>query len=507
MKIKIKNKIIISAFILTIAGLLTRVLGFVHRIFMTNIIGAEGIGLYQLVFPIYSLAWAITCAGFTTAVSKLAAAAKAKREYEKMKSFMVYAVLITGLLAVILSMGLFFSAELIANYIFNEPRIALGLKTLSFAIPFMAMGSSLRGYFFGIQEAKIPAISQIIEQIMRMFLIYVLSRVYFGSIETAVALAVAGIAAGEVVSFLYVFFAYKDKYGTKANTERTAKKHFRKSRNKDSYNKRKVDKAVLTTLLAMSVPLGLSRISGSLLSTVENILIPSRLELYGIENAVEEFGKLTGMAMPLIQFPSAVLMALSISLVPAISEASELKNYNQINEAVKKTMLFSMVIGIGAAAGFILFGDTIGKLIYSYDLSHILKPIGFLVPFIYANMLLMGILNGLGLQGFIFKNSLVYSIISIAGVYFLIPRIGILGYIIAIGVGSVLLFCLNLNKIHKIANLKIDFLNWAIKPLFAVFIAAGVLGFVEGFILRVLVFGVVYLGMVYGFLKNQLQLR
>jgi len=484
--IKIKNKIIISAFILTIAGLLTRVLGFVHRIFMTNIVGAEGMGLYQLVFPVYSLAWAITCAGFTTAVSKLSAAAKAKKDYASMRSYMVFAVLITGALSIALSIGLYFSAELIANYIFNEPRIELGLRTLSFAIPFMAMGSSLRGYFFGIQEAKVPAISQIIEQIIRMFSIYVISLVYLGGLERAVAVAVLGIAAGELVSFLYVFFAYKDKSKSKKKI------------------KAKNNKIILTTLLAMAIPLGLSRIVNSLLSTVENILIPRRLGLYGIENAIEEFGKLTGMAMPLIMFPSAVLMALSISLVPAISSSAELEDYKGINEAVKKTILFSMVIGIGAGAGFILFGDTLGKLVYNYDLSHILQPVGFIIPFLYTNMLLMGILNGLGLQGFIFKNSLLYSIIAICGVYFLIPYIGILGYILAIGTASLLIFCLYIYKIHKIAKLKIDVLNWFIKPVFAIFVAVGILGFVEGFILEVLVFGVVYLGLVYGFLRKQL---
>ncbi|MCL2610841.1 MAG: oligosaccharide flippase family protein, partial [Defluviitaleaceae bacterium] len=235
--IKIKNKIIISAFILTIAGLLTRVLGFVHRIFMTNIVGAEGMGLYQLVFPVYSLAWAITCAGFTTAVSKLSAAAKAKKDYASMRSYMVFAVLITGALSITLSIGLYFSAELIADYIFNEPRIELGLRTLSFAIPFMAMGSSLRGYFFGIQEAKVPAISQIIEQIIRMFSIYVISLVYLGGLERAVAVAVLGIAAGELVSFLYVFFAYKDKSKSKKKI------------------KAKNNKIILTTLLAMAIPL------------------------------------------------------------------------------------------------------------------------------------------------------------------------------------------------------------------------------------------------------------
>ena len=485
---KFKNKIIISAFILTAAGLVTRLLGFAHRIFMTNIIGAEGMGLYQLIFPVYSLAWAITCAGFTTAVSKLASSAKAKKDYEAMRAFMVFSAVITGLIASFISVLLFFSANFIATYIFREPRIELGFKVLSFAIPFMAMGSSIRGFFLGIQEAKIPAISQIIEQVMRMFLIYVLSMLYFDTLERAVGIAVLGIVAGEIVSFLYVVFAYKD----------------RKIKIK-MLNKVSKEAKIIKTLLAMSIPLGLSRIISSLLSTAENILIPQKLAIYGVENPLEEFGKLTGMAMPLVQFPSAILMALAISLVQAISEASELKNYSQINDAIKKTILFSMVIGIGAAFGFILFGGEIGQIIYSYDIDHILSTIGFIVPFVYANMLLLGILNGLGLQAFIFKNSIFYSVLSIMCVLFLIPRFGILGYITGIGVASIIVFILNITQIKEITKIKIDILNWFIKPLIAAFIALGILGFFQNWIISAVVFSLVYLGICYILLKNQLK--
>ena len=485
---KFKNKIIISAFILTAAGLITRLLGFAHRIFMTGVIGAEGMGLYQLIFPVYSLAWAITCAGFTTAVSKLASSAKAKKDYEAMRAFMIFSAVITGIIALFISVLLFFSANFIATYIFREPRIEIGFKVLSFAIPFMAMGSSIRGFFLGIQEAKIPAISQIIEQVMRMFLIYVLSMLYFDTLERAVGIAVLGIVVGEIVSFLYVIFAYKDRKIKLKTLSRISK-----------------EAKIVKTLLAMSIPLGLSRIISSLLSTAENILIPQRLALYGVENPLEEFGKLTGMAMPLVQFPSAILMALAISLVPAISEASELKNYGQINEAIKKTILFSMVIGIGASFGFILFGGEIGSLIYSYNIEHILSSIGFIVPFIYANMLLLGILNGLGLQGFIFKNSILYSILSIASVLFLIPELGIIGYILGVGGASIIVFIFNVIKIKEITSIKIDILNWFIKPIFAAFIALGILGFLENWMISAVVFGIVYLGICYMLLKSQLK--
>ncbi|MCL2616791.1 MAG: oligosaccharide flippase family protein, partial [Defluviitaleaceae bacterium] len=117
------KKIVAGALILTIAGVITRVLGFVYRVYMSNLIGAEGMGLYQLIMPVYSLTWALTCSGFTTTVSKLTAQEKAKGELGNVRRILKISVAATTFLGLAVGAVLFFMADSIAAHFFNDVRI------------------------------------------------------------------------------------------------------------------------------------------------------------------------------------------------------------------------------------------------------------------------------------------------------------------------------------------------------------------------------------------------
>ena len=490
-----KKNLVTSAVILIIAGLITKILGFVYRIYMSNLIGAEGMGLYQLIMPVYALAWSISCSGFTTTISKLTSQEKAKGQHGNINRFLKQAVVITSALGLLLGIILFYFAPHIAVTIFNEPRITMSLKLLAIGFPFMSAGSCIRGYFFGLQDAMIPAVSQVFEQVVRMFVIYILASFLLPlGIEYAAAAAVLGIVIGEILSFIYVAFAFKD-YKRKGKRKKT----------KPSIS----SSSSLKLLFAMSIPLSLSRIFGSLLSTVENILIPRRLMAGGLTNteALSEFGKITGMAMPLILFPSVILVSFAISLVPAISEDLALKNYKKINLTVSKTMLFTMIIGIGAAGGFILFADMLGLVIYNQNISEMLFLLGLLVPFLYTNMVLSGVLNGLGEQVFILRNSLIASAICIFFIYFAVPTMGISGYIAGYFASLMLLSVLSLLRIKKTAKIHIEPVTWFIKPILSVLIAGlftyltkqyiyDALGDIFGLMLSVTMMGLIYLAFV-----------
>ncbi|MBQ9090788.1 MAG: polysaccharide biosynthesis C-terminal domain-containing protein, partial [Anaerotignum sp.] len=178
--------------------------------------------------------------------------------------------------------------------------------------------------------------------------------------------------------------------------------------------------------------LSASRIAGSLLSTAENILIPRQLQLHGqnTAQALSTYGELTGMAMPLILLPSACLMAASISLVPEISEASAVKQESRISKTVSATFLFTFIVGFGAAALFAVFPKEICYVVYDRAaLGQVLFPLAFLCPLVYAQMTLHGLLNGLGEQFFLFWNNIVSSLITIAVIWFAMPRFGIAAFL------------------------------------------------------------------------------
>ncbi|MDR2939099.1 MAG: polysaccharide biosynthesis protein [Clostridiales bacterium] len=489
-----RKGIVFSALILTLAGVITRLLGFVYRIYMSNIIGAEGIGLYQLITPLYSLAWSISCSGFTTTISKYTAQERAKKEYGNMGLILKQCVIITSGIGFILSLVFYFFTDLIAINVLHEPRTILALKILSLCFPFMAAGSSIRGYFFGLQESTVPAISQVVEQCVRMAVVFSLAGLFMPlGLEYACAAAIIGIAVGEVISFIYVFVAYK-----KFKTKNTLTK-------KPSYSPSKS----LNLILLMAFPLTLNRVTSSLLSTVENILIPQRLILYGATAAqsMAQYGQLAGMAMPLVYFPTAFLVALSISLVPAVSEATALKNTTHIKSTIKKILLSTMVLGFGAAALFSVFSKVLGLLIYKQDIGDMLFFLGVMCPFLYLQVVLSGILNGLGQQAFIFRNSLVSSAINIGFIYFLTPFYGVYAFILGWFVSLIFVTLLELLKIKSTLGLDLDLFKWFILPAICS-LASGlsvnlvyidiisIFGGLTGFIISALILALSYLALI-----------
>jgi stage V sporulation protein B len=264
------------------------------------------------------------------------------------------------------------------------------------------------------------------------------------------ALTIIGIVFEEAFSLAYIAFAYRFK-----NNKNPIKKAPNISNIK-----------ALGILISTSAPLTLNRVTGSLLSSFENILIPQKLVLYGLSQteAISSFGQVTGMTMPLIYFPSAFLISLSISLVPAISEDFAFNNIKKINYTVSKTLLFAAITGIGAACVFTVFAKELGLVIFKQDLSGQLILFSFMCPFLYIQLVLSGILNGLGYQLFLFKNSLIASFINIACVYLLVPIYGISGFIFGWFLSLVIICSLEIEKIHKNINLKINLIKWFILP-------------------------------------------
>ncbi|MDR2649095.1 MAG: polysaccharide biosynthesis protein [Clostridiales bacterium] len=449
-----KKNIAAGALILTGAGIITRLLGFVYRIYMSNIIGAEGMGLYQLIMPLYMLAWSISCSGFNTTISKLIAEERAKGEYGNMGRILKQSVVITSFLGVFLSLTLYFSADYIAGYLFKDMRTAMSLRILSIAFPFMAAGTCVRGYFLGLQETLAPAVNQVLEQCVRMITIYILAGYFIPrGLEYACAVAVIGVVCEEIISFLYIFLSYRRFKSINRLTKRPSL----------------TPSASISLILGMALPLTANRVSGSLLSTLENILIPQRLQVYGMNTseAMSVFGQMSGMAMPLIYFPTALLTSLSITLVPAVSEAVALKRISNVRRIISKSVLLACVTGLGAASLFLAFPDELGRVIYHQPIGGMLFVLGPMCPFLYLQIIFSGILNGLGKQVFIFKVSLLTSAINIMFIYFLVPQRGIGAFMLGLFVSLAAACVLEIHKIRESVQIDLDFINSIGKPILA----------------------------------------
>ncbi|MBQ4347142.1 MAG: polysaccharide biosynthesis protein [Firmicutes bacterium] len=444
------KKIITGALILTAAGMATKIMGFFNRVYMSRTIGSEGMGLYQLIMPFYLLMWSITSSGFSVAVSKLSAEYGAKGKERDVSRILRAAIFLCVGLSIIVTFALYMFAEPLSIHILKDVRCIPAIRLLAFVIPFMSAGSCIRGYFLGRQQAAPPAISQVLEQAVRMTAIFGIAGFLVPKgLEYACLAAVFGVVMGEIISFIYVLLMYlRQKPSFKGENT--------------SLSRSEAIKEVMDT----ASPTTLTRVVSSLLSTAENVLIPQRLMLFASTGALSSYGELTGMAMPLIQLPSAVIGSLAMSLMPAISGAWALKNRTSLKNASNAALRFTLIIGIGAAMLFMVFPKELCVAVYGDRSLHpLLFKLAFASPFLYLHITLSGILNGAGEQKFLFANGIISSIINIGAIYFLTPYIGLNGFIAGWTLSLFLTVRQSIKKLNDICGEDIGLSKSFLKPL------------------------------------------
>lgn len=447
-----KKTLIVGTLVLSAASFITRVLGFIFRIYMSNLMGAEGMGLYQLIFPIYMLIWSATSAGISLSVSKMVAEFTSKKQHANAIRTLRVALLISISLSISIGLFIFFFAPYIAVYFIHAPQTALSLKILATCAPFMAAACCIRGYFQGRQEMTVPAISQIGEQVMRMVAIYLFAGFFVcKGVSYACALGVIGLCFGEMFSFLFAYVAYKVKKGSLKMTKASIR-----------YLN------LFISLCALAIPITANRFLTSALQSIENILIPLQLQKFGLSetDAIAAYGKFSGMALPLLYFPSMVTMSLSTVLVPVISEAMVTKKRRMLQKMMSKSIQFSALIGIGASALFLTLSEEIALACYGMaDVGELLRLLAVICPFLYLHSILTGSLNGLGLQKTTFKINIIGSVLCISVIILLVPVKGILGFVIALLLQSGVVTILHMWEILKTIDLPIDIVNWIVKPM------------------------------------------
>jgi stage V sporulation protein B len=317
----------------------------------------------------------------------------------------------------------------------------------------------------------------VLEQCVRITAVFILSDTLMQKgIEFACAGAVIGMVAGEILAFVFTGICYIVHLGSeKSNSEPQIS----------------VVSAV-GILCAMALPLTLNRVFSSLISTAENILIPQRLQIYGLtrSEALEIYGKLFGMAMPLVMFPSSLLTALSTTMLPAISEGHTLKQKSALTSAIQRCVMLTSVIGMGTAAVFVAYPTEIGQIIYKTNIASMLRLVGLMCPFLYIQVMFSGILNGFGEQLFIFKTGLMSGIINLIFIYFLTPVMGISAFYAGWMISTVITSALSALRIQHYTVKPLNFLHIGCKPLLSAALAA-----LASYLLRNKLYGLVNLNM------------
>lgn len=448
-----RNKVIFikNALILTVTGLLIRFVGMFFRIWLASAVGAEGIGLYSQVFSFYMLASAFASTGINTAVTRLVSEELARGNPKGVSHIISRCIAVTLIIAAASIFIIYLGADFIAGTIVDDPRAAPSLKTLTFSLPFMGVSSCFKGYFIARKKTAPASSSQIFEQIVRIFLvIFLVSRTAKDGIEASCRAVIMGDVAAEICSCLYIYVAYRlDKAGQ--NTEKGQKPEY----------------SVLSQLRHIALPITVGRYLNSLLRTAENVLVPRRLEKFGMKgsDALSIFGVIKGMALPLIFFPASFLNALSTLLIPEMSEAAASGKHYKVKFTAEKCIHITLISALPLSIIFFYTATPLGNVVYSDPTAgrviHMLAPI---VPLMYMDSVCDGLLKGLDEQFSIFRNSMLDSLIRIALIIVVLPRFGFEGFIGIMYLSNAFTCSLNLLRLKKVSKAEVKWFWWLVFP-------------------------------------------
>jgi stage V sporulation protein B len=456
-----RHPLITGTVILTGAGLISRIIGFFYRIFLSHIIGAEGLGIYQLIFPVYAFCLTLTVSGIQTAVSRCSAAAYAEKSPRKAMAYFSSGFCCSFLLSVIAAWFLRRYSSWLCLSVLKESRCEPMVLLIAYSIPLSSIHACISAFYFSRKKAGIPAISQLIEQFFRVAVTYLVYLIFLEKgLKPAPILAAAGILAGESASSLFSVICFLLRPAIK---EISPLKSI--SRLSAGWE-----------LMKMSFPLTANRLLVTMLQSSEAILIPWHLRKTGMSSsqALAIYGILTGMSLPFILFPSVITNSVSTMLLPAIAGEQARGNQAEIKKAAEQTIKYCLILGIFAAGIFFFFGNALGMLVYhNKDAGTFICILSFLCPFLYLTGTLSSILNGLGHTFLCFLQNTTGLLIRIGFVVFAIPRFGITGYLWGLLFSQLTITLLNMIFIHRKVAFHLDSFQWILLPFFSLVISCG----------------------------------
>jgi len=339
-----KEKFIKSAIILMIGGAITKFLGMFIRICMTRIVKTEGIGLYMLISPTFSLFMTLSQLSMPTAISKLVS--EERHSSKKIYASNIPVILLFNLILMII---IILFGKILATYLLHDSRCYLPIISIALVLPFDAMSNMLRGYFFGKQRMVPHVISHVFEQIVRLTLIILLIPTL---LEINLVYAVSGLVLVNLVSellsiFVLLFFLPRDISIRKSDL--------------------KPNRSNIKDVLEISIPTTGGRLAGNIGYFLEPILLTSSLLLAGYNNQfiVTEYGIINGYVLPLLLMPGFFTGAISSALLPVISKAYIDKRKTYVKKKIKQACLISLAIGFPVTVILMIYPEFFLQLFYN----------------------------------------------------------------------------------------------------------------------------------------------
>ncbi len=428
-----KEKFIKSTIILLIGGLLTKLLGMLIKIIMSRMIGTEGLGLYMMILPTFSLFIGISQFGMPIALSKLIA-----EDNKNNKRLFFSVVPITLIVNLFLILFIILFAPILAKYLLHNNATYYGILAIALVIPFTSISSICRSYFFG-KERMIPhVVSNLLEDIVRLSLMLIGIPLFIhNGIAYVVCFIILSNVISELASILILFLFLPKKVKITKDDIKPSKVYIKES-------------------LSIGIPNTTGRLIGNIGYFLEPIILSSVLLGVGYSNSfiTREYGILSGYVMPLLLLPSFFTMAISQALLPVVSREYALNNTLSVKRKIKQAISISLLIGFPVTILFLLFPGLFLQLIYHTNegitYMRVLAPICL---FQYIQAPLSSALDAMGKS----RDAMVASTLGVivrTSLLFLLSlfKIGLYGLIVAIGVNVLIVTFHNIRKVKKALN-------------------------------------------------------
>ncbi len=383
-----------GTFILTVAGLVVKVIGSLNWIFVSRILGGEGIGLYQMAFPIYFLAMTVSQAGVPVAISIITAERVALKDiYGARRVFHISMALmvVTGIFFSILT---YFAADwLIEWHFLRDPRAYKSVVVLAPTVFFVTLLASSRGYLQGWQRMTPTAVSQIVEQIFRVITMVLLADLFLPwGLDYAAAGASLGALAGAITGLIVLVYFH-------VKLDRDIERDYGHDLRPPEGTQPEPARRIIKRIFQLSLPVSAASIMLPVVSNLDLMIVPQRLEVagYSVNEATELFGYLTGMAVPLVNLSCIITASMAMSIVPAISEARALRDKARVFAQTAASVRISNMVCFPAFVIVFVLATPISSLIYNAPgAGPAVMIASFSIVLLGLHQVSTGILQGLG---------------------------------------------------------------------------------------------------------------
>lgn len=438
--------------LLTAVGLFTQVLGFFYRIALSRLAGAEVMGLYQLIMPVFSVLLSLTAVGLTVAVSTLSARYHALGDWASVRRVRRRGVALFLALFLPLGAGLILCSDAVSVCLLGDARTQLGVILLVPCVLLTGIENLHKHCFYGLGNVRPPAASETVEQLVRVAVVLGLLVTFLPqNAERTVGLIVTGMVVCEVfsVATLVTLFRRQD-----------SRMDLRPSHNK----------VTCRQLLSIAVPVGCTSLLGTIMGSANSVLIPQELVRGGMDAtaAISSFGVLCGMTMPMLMLPTGLISALGLTMVPGLARQAALGQWGGIRATLDQVMSLVSLLMAPAMALLTVVGPDLGRTLFANpDVGDFMLPLAVGTLLSCWQSVLSGALNGIGKQRAAARNAIACDAVQLAFTVCTVSRWGLGGFVAGFVISSAVGAALDLVSLCRAAKLRPAWCKWFLSPTLA----------------------------------------